>query len=106
VRCTAGAIYDVIIDLRPDSKTYLEHYGVRLNPENRLMLFIPEGFAHGFLTLGDHTEVFYQMSEFYASDSARGIRWDDPRFHIHWPIEPTVISERDRTYPDFESFKL
>ena len=99
VRCTAGAIYDVIIDLRPDSRTYLEHYGIRLDPENRLMLFIPEGFAHGFLTLGDHTEVFYQMSEFYASDSARGIRWNDPRFHIPWPIEPAVISERDRNSP-------
>ena len=102
VRCTKGAIYDVIIDLRPDSKTYMKHYGVQLDSENRSMLFVPEGFAHGFLTLEDNTEVFYQMSEFYAPDSARGFRWNDPAFDIEWPIEIKVISERDRTYPDFE----
>ena len=103
VRCTRGALYDVIIDLRPDSATYLKSCGVRLDAENRLMFFIPEGFAHGFITLEDHTEVFYQMSEFYAPDSARGLRWNDPAFTIRWPVEPQVISERDRTYPDYKS---
>ena len=102
VRCIKGAIYDVIIDLRPDSQTYMKHYGVQLDSENRSMLFVPEGFAHGFLTLEDNTEVFYQMSEFYAPGSARGFRWNDPAFGIEWPMEIKVISERDRTYPDFE----
>ena len=102
VRCIKGAIYDVIIDLRPDSETYMKHYGVQLDSENRSMLFVPEGFAHGFLTLEDNTEVFYQMSEFYAPDSARGFRWNDPAFDIKWPMEIKVISDRDRTYPDFE----
>jgi len=101
VRCNSGGIYDVIIDLRRDSTTYLKHYGVRLDSENGLMLFIPEGFAHGFLTLEDNTEVFYQMSEFYAPECARGYRWNDPTFGIHWPVEVEVISDRDRSYPDF-----
>jgi len=103
VRCTSGGIYDVIIDLRSDSDTYLKSYGVRLTAENRMMLFIPEKFAHGFITLEDHTEVFYQMSEFYAPNSARGFRWNDPAFSIAWPMNPSVISERDRSYSDFES---
>jgi len=101
VRCTMGAIYDVIIDLRPDSPSFKKHLGVTLNPENRTMLYIPEGFAHGFLTLENDTEVFYQMSEFYAPDFARGVRWNDPAFGIQWPGEVKVISERDNTYPDF-----
>jgi dTDP-4-dehydrorhamnose 3,5-epimerase len=101
VRCTQGALYDVIIDLRRDSKTYLQNYGVRLDARNRLMLFIPEGFAHGFITLEDETEVFYQMSEFFSPQHAAGFRWDDPSFGIQWPIELEVISERDRNYPDF-----
>jgi len=101
VRCTSGAIYDVIIDLRANSKTYLQHLGLRLDAENRLMLFVPEGFAHGFITLEGDTEVFYQMSEFYAPEYARGIRWNDPVFRIDWPLEPTVISEQDRSYPDY-----
>ena len=101
VRCTMGAIYDVIIDLRSDSTTFKKHVGVILNPENRTMLYIPEGFAHGFLTLEDGTEIFYQMSEFYAPESARGVRWNDPAFGIQWPGEVQVISERDETYPDF-----
>jgi dTDP-4-dehydrorhamnose 3,5-epimerase len=101
VRCTMGAIYDVIIDLRPESPTFKQHFGVTLTPETRTMLYIPEGFAHGFLTLVDNTEVFYQMSEFYAPDYARGLRWNDPAFGIEWPAGVQVISERDANYPDF-----
>ena len=101
VRCTHGAIYDVIVDLRKDSPTYRRYYGVTLTDANRKALYVPEGFAHGFLTLEDDTEIFYQMSEFYAPDYGRGYRWNDPAFNIQWPDEVTVISERDRTYPDF-----
>ena len=101
VRCTRGAIHDVIIDLRPDSPTFMRHVGVLLTPEERNMLYVPEGFAHGFLTLEDHTEVFYQMSEFYVPGAARGFRWDDPAFAIDWPAPVSVISERDAAYPDF-----
>ena len=101
VRCTRGAIHDVIIDLRHDSKSYGNHFGVTLTAENRTMLYIPKGFAHGFLTLEDSTEIFYQMSEFYAPDSARGVRWNDPAFAIEWPGEVLILSEKDRSYPDF-----
>lgn len=101
VRCTAGAIYDVVIDLRAQSPSYRRWLGVVLSAKDRNMLYIPEGFAHGFLTLEDHTEIFYQMSEFYHPEAARGVRWDDPAFQIRWPGEIEVISERDRTYPDF-----
>ncbi|MGB3562204.1 MAG: dTDP-4-dehydrorhamnose 3,5-epimerase family protein, partial [Thermoanaerobaculia bacterium] len=103
VRCTAGAIYDVIIDLRPLSPTFVQWHGVTLSAENRTMFYIPGGFAHGFLTLEDNTEMLYQMSEFYYPDSARGVRWDDPAFGIEWPAKPTSISESDRSYPDFAS---
>ena len=102
VRCTSGAIYDVIIDLRADSPTFMQHVGVVLTPDDRNMLYVPEGFAHGFLTLEDDTEVFYQMSEFFAPGAARGFRWNDPAFAIDWPEPVVVISERDQTYPDFE----
>lgn len=101
VRCTMGAIYDVIIDLRPASPTYRRHFGVELTAENRKMLFIPEGFAHGFQTLTDNTEVFYQMSDFFAADCARGLRWNDPLFGINWPPGERILSERDRGYPNF-----
>lgn len=101
VRCTRGAIYDVIIDLRSGSQTFKKHLGVLLDAENRKMLYVPEGFAHGFLTLEDNTEVFYQMSESYAPEYGRGFRWNDPIFGIEWPSEVKVISDRDRTYPDF-----
>ena len=142
VRCTHGAIYDVIVDLRPDSATYCQWIGVELSalgspsaadrsqltassflasadrsqltassslasadcsllPAHYRMLFIPEGFAHGFITLEDHTEIFYQMSEFYAPDSARGFRWDDPTFEIRLPLQISVISDRDASYPRF-----
>jgi dTDP-4-dehydrorhamnose 3,5-epimerase len=102
VRCSAGAIYDVVVDLRPHSPTFKNWIGVVLTAANRHMLYIPGGCGHGFLTLEDETEVFYQMSEFYHPDLARGVRWDDPAFGIVWLREPEVISERDRTYPNFE----
>jgi len=101
VRCTAGAAYDVIIDLRPDSITFRNWVSAELTAENRKMLYIPEGFAHGFITLTDNTEFFYQMSEFYMPDYARGVRWDDPAFNIKWPIDVVMISERDRQYGSF-----
>jgi dTDP-4-dehydrorhamnose 3,5-epimerase len=102
VRCSAGAIYDVVLDLRPGSPTFGAHDGLVLTARNRLMLYIPEGCAHGFLTLEDDTEVAYQISEFYAPDAGRGVRWDDPAFGIRWPEEVRVIAERDRTYPDVD----
>jgi dTDP-4-dehydrorhamnose 3,5-epimerase len=101
VRCTMGSLYDVIVDLRRDSPTFKTHFGIVLNAKNRRMLYVPEGFAHGFQTLEDSTEVFYQMSEFYAPASARGVRWDDPAFDITWPPADRVINARDRSYPDF-----
>ena len=101
VRCTQGAIYDVAVDLRPQSATFKQWFAAVLSAENRHMLYIPEGCAHGFLTLCDKSEVFYQMSEFYHPDSARGVRFDDPAFQVVWPEAIEVISERDRTYPNF-----
>src|SRR5919106_928370 len=92
VRCTMGAIYDVIIDLRPDSVMYTQYYTLTLTPEDRTLLYVPEGFAHGFLTLLDNTEVFYQMSEFYHPEHQAGVRWNDPDFGIHWIDEVRVIS--------------
>lgn len=103
VRCTAGVIYDVIIDLRRESPSFLEHEAVELTAENRKMLYIPEGFAHGFQTMTDDTEVFYQMSQAYAAEYARGVRWDDPAFGIQWPEAERIIFDRDRGYPDFHS---
>jgi dTDP-4-dehydrorhamnose 3,5-epimerase len=103
VQCTSGAIYDIMIDLRPQSPTYLQHLGVTLNAQEYRMLYIPEGFAHGFLTLEEGTNVFYQMSEFYAPECARGFRWNDPAFGITLPTGIKVISERDANYPDFSS---
>lgn len=103
IRCTRGAIYDVVIDLRPESQSYKKWLAAELTSDKRNMLYIPEGCAHGFLTLTDDTEVFYQMSKSYSPDSARGVRWNDPAFQIVWPHAVEVISERDRTYPDFKS---
>jgi dTDP-4-dehydrorhamnose 3,5-epimerase len=102
VRCTKGAIYDVVVDLRKGSETFLQHEGVVLNDDNRRALYIPEGCGHAFLTLADDTEVFYQMSQFYAPAAGRGLRWDDESLDIRWPHPVRVISERDRTYPDLE----
>ncbi|HMI50456.1 MAG TPA: dTDP-4-dehydrorhamnose 3,5-epimerase [Candidatus Saccharimonadales bacterium] len=101
VRCTRGSIFDVIIDLRPDSPTVGQHFAATLSPDNGQQLYIPRGFAHGFLTLEDNTEVFYQISNAYAPQAGRGVRWNDPAFSIPWPAEVLVISERDRAYPDF-----
>jgi dTDP-4-dehydrorhamnose 3,5-epimerase len=102
IRCTTGALYDVVVDLRRDSATFKAWFGVVLTAEDRNMLYVPEGCAHGFLTLENETEVLYQMSEFYYPELARGVRWNDPTFQIAWPTEVKVISERDRTYPNFE----
>jgi dTDP-4-dehydrorhamnose 3,5-epimerase len=100
VRCTRGAIFDVVVDLRPQSATYLDHVAVRLDQDNRRALFVPPGLAHGFLTLVDETEVAYQMDTVHVPDAARGARWDDPAFAISWPAPPEVLSDRDRAYPD------
>jgi dTDP-4-dehydrorhamnose 3,5-epimerase len=103
VRCTRGAIYDVIVDVRPDSLTYKQWIGVELTAENHKALYVPEGFAHGFQTLEDNTEVFYQMSEFYAPECARGFRWNDPTFNINWPEQVSAISVRDRECEDYKA---
>ena len=102
VRCTSGAIFDVAIDLRRESPTFRKWAGIVLSATDRNMIYIPEGCAHGFLTLEQKSEVFYQISEFYCADSALGVRWDDPAFAIEWPSLPRLISERDRTYRDFK----
>jgi dTDP-4-dehydrorhamnose 3,5-epimerase len=102
VRCTRGAIFDVAVDLRPGSPTYRGWFGAELSDANRAMLYVPEGCAHGFLTLDDATEVAYQMSAPYAPAAARGVRWDDPALGIRWPGEVLVINERDRSYPDVD----
>ena len=101
IRCTRGSIYDVIVDLRGNSRSFQNHFGVKISAADHKMIFVPEGFAHGFITLEDHTEIFYQMSEFYSPQHAAGFRWNDPIFNIEWPMEPVVISERDNSYPDF-----
>ena len=105
VRCTAGAIIDVALDLRPESPTRGRWLAVELSARDRRMLYIPKGFAHGFQTLEDDTEVFYQISESYDPACARGVRWDDPAFAIRWPEAPgRILSERDASYPDFPGF--
>jgi dTDP-4-dehydrorhamnose 3,5-epimerase len=101
VRCTSGRIWDVILDLRPASATYKQHFGVELAASEHAALYIPEGVAHGFLTLVPYSEVFYQMSVPHHPESARGVRWDDPAFGIGWPEPVQVMSERDATYQDF-----
>ncbi len=102
VRCLRGAICDVIIDLRTHSPTFQRHFAVRLDAENANSLYIPEGFAHGFQTLEDNTEVFYQISAFFEPTAARGIRFDDPFFQIPWPLPISVISKKDQSYPLFD----
>ena len=99
VRCTMGAIYDVILDLRPESATFRQWLAVELTAENRRLLFIPEGLAHGFQTLVDHTEIFYQMSEFFYLECARGVRYDDPDFSLVWPLPVKIVSDKDMAYP-------
>jgi dTDP-4-dehydrorhamnose 3,5-epimerase len=99
VRCVAGAIHDVIVDLRPESPTYLQHVGVELSAANRRALYVPKLFAHGFQTLADETEVFYQISEFYAPETAAGLRFDDPVLDIHWPLQVASLSDKDAAWP-------
>lgn len=101
VACIRGALFDVVVDLRPNSATYRQWLGIELRAGVERLLFVPEGFAHGYLTLADDTEALYLISTPYAAEAARGVRWDDPAFGIEWPSEPAVISERDRSWPDF-----
>lgn len=102
IRCIRGSFYDVIIDLRADSSTYMQWFGIELTAENRLALYVPEGFAHGYQTLQDNSEAFYQVSEFYTPGAERGVRWDDRAFDIRWPeVGERTISEKDRSWPDF-----
>ncbi|HTV88142.1 MAG TPA: dTDP-4-dehydrorhamnose 3,5-epimerase [Stellaceae bacterium] len=101
VRCVAGVLWDAIIDLRPQSPSFGRWFGAELSAENRRMMYVPRGFAHGFITLSDDVEAFYLVSAFYAPDRERGIRWNDPRFGIAWPIAPVVLSDKDRERPDF-----
>jgi len=101
IRCTKGSILDVIIDIRKDSPTYCQHIAVELTEQNHRMLYVPEGFAHGFITLEENIEVSYQVSQFYTPGKERGIRWNDPLFGIQWPTDSPVISEKDAIHPDF-----
>ena len=101
IRCVRGALHDVVVDLRPDSATYLQHFALELSMENRRALFVPERFAHGFQTLMDLTEVEYQMSEFHTPSAAGGFRYDDPAFAIRWPLPVSVISPKDLAWPEF-----
>ncbi len=103
IRCTMGSIYDVLVDVRPTSSTFKQWIAMELSGANRTMLFVPPGVAHGFLTLEDNSEVFYQMSEFYVPEASGGFRWNDPAFGIRWPEPPRVVSPRDQQYPDFGS---
>ncbi len=102
VRCTSGAIHDVIVDLRPESKSYLQHYGVELSASNRRALYVPGRVAHGYQTLVDAAEVSYQVGEFYTPGAERGLRYDDPAFAIAWPLAVTLMSEKDRAWPRFD----
>ncbi len=103
VRCTAGAIFDVMVDLRRGSPTFKRWFGVELTAENRKMAYVPKGCAHGYQTLAESTEVFYLTSASYSPEAERGIRWNDPAFRISWPLSVSVISKRDQSHPDFQS---
>jgi dTDP-4-dehydrorhamnose 3,5-epimerase len=102
VRCVRGALFDVIVDLRRDSLTRLDWFAIELTADNRRALFVPAGFAHGFITLADNTDAYYHMGDNFRPDASRGIRWDDPSLGIEWPMPPAVISPRDASYPDIE----
>lgn len=101
VRCIAGAIYDVIVDLRPGTKTHARWFGIELSADNRRALYVPKGFAHGYQTLSDAAEIYYQVSEFYSPEHERGVRWNDPAFAIAWPIADPVLSPKDAAFPDY-----
>jgi len=103
VRCIQGSFLDVIVDLRHHSPTFLQHFSIELSAENRTTLFVPKGFAHGFITLTDNTEAFYLVTEFYSPQHERGLRYNDPKLGIKWPFEPTVISEKDEKHLDFDA---
>jgi dTDP-4-dehydrorhamnose 3,5-epimerase len=102
VRCTHGAVYDVVVDLRVDSPTFCRHVAVELTAASYRAVYLPRGCAHGFQTLADDTQVFYQMSQSYAAHAGRGVRWNDPRFGIRWPIPDPILNARDASFPDFE----
>jgi len=101
VRCIRGSLFDVIVDLRPDSPTFLKWFGATLSADNRTMMFVPKGFGHAFLTLEENTEALYLVTEFYSPENERGMRWNDPKVGIEWPIEPIIISDKDKNHPDF-----
>lgn len=101
VRCLSGALYDVILDIRQNSPTFAKYFGATLTPENRRMMYVPRGFAHGFITLEPNTEILYLVSVPYSKENERGIRWNDPTFNIEWPETPVVISDRDQSHPNF-----
>jgi dTDP-4-dehydrorhamnose 3,5-epimerase len=102
VRCVRGAMWDAILDLRPDSPTFGRSFGAELSADNRVMMYVPRGFAHAILTLADDVEALYLVSEFYGPAQERGVRWNDPKFKITWPIEPVEISSKDANWPDFD----
>jgi dTDP-4-dehydrorhamnose 3,5-epimerase len=102
IRCIRGSFYDVILDLRPNSGSFGQWFGAELSANNRLMMYVPQGFAHAILTLEDDSEALYFSSAFYASEQERGVRWTDPRFAIRWPISPSEISAKDSSWPDFD----
>lgn len=101
VRCIKGSIYDAIVDIREDSPTYMKWFGVELTEENYKMLYIPKGLAHGFQTLQDDSVIFYMVTEYYNKDAEGGVRWNDPAFNIKWPLDVSEISDKDKTYPDY-----
>lgn len=101
IRCTRGKIFDVIVDLRPESETFKQWFGIEIDAENRKMVYVPKGFAHGFVTLEDNTEIHYQMDQVYSPESATGFKWDDKEFAIEWPIKPTIVSKNDNSWEPF-----
>jgi len=106
VKCTKGKIFDVVVDLRPESTTFKQWFGIELSEKNHTMIYIPKRFAHGFQTLEDNSEIFYQMSEYYNPEGSKGFRYDDPTIEISWPTKCTVISQKDKELPYFENMKI
>lgn len=106
LRCTKGRIYDVMVDLRPESPTFLQWFGIELSDDNYKMVYVPENFAHGFISLVDNCEVYYPVTQFYTPGAERGIRWNDPSLKIEWPVPVEVVSEKDKNHPDFSLERL